>query len=287
MPAGLKLPDRNFIELQFAIIVISTSGTLGRHIVMPTPLTIWWRAALVALMMFVIARTLGIDLRVKSRHHLILLLLSGLLLGGHWLTYFWSLDLSTVAIAMLTLYAHPAITTILEPLLLKVPFSKMDLVMGISVFIGIYILIPEMSLDNKYTLAILLGLVSAFLYSLRNISVRKLAQSYSSISLMFYQCLTIGFVMLPVFLSDASQAAVYQWEALLILGLVTTGIGHTLFVRAFRSFSAAAATLMGSMLPVYGIIWGYFILGEVPSQKTLIGGAIILAVVLIKARKKR
>ena len=267
MTARLKLPDRNFIELQLAIIVISTSGTLGRHIVMPTPLTIWWRAALVAIMMLVLSRALQIDLRIKSRHDFILLFLSGILLGGHWLTYFWSLDLSTVAIAMLTLYAHPAITTILEPLLLRVPFSTMDVIMGICVIIGIYILIPEMSLDNNYTLAILLGLCSAFLYSLRNISVRKLAQSYSSVSLMYYQCLTIGLVMLPIFLSEETLNASYQWEALLILGLVTTGIGHTAFVRAFKSFSAAAATLMGSMLPVYGIIWGYFLLGEVPSKK--------------------
>ena len=41
-------------------------------------------------------------------------------MGGHWITYFYALKFSNVAIGMLSLYTFPVMTALLEPFFIKV-----------------------------------------------------------------------------------------------------------------------------------------------------------------------
>jgi drug/metabolite transporter (DMT)-like permease len=80
-------------------------------------------------------------------------------MGLHWITYFYSLQLSNVAIGMLSLFTYPVMTSLLEPVFLKTQFSKMHLLLGVLVLIGIYFLAPSFDTENDYFLAILIGLL--------------------------------------------------------------------------------------------------------------------------------
>jgi drug/metabolite transporter (DMT)-like permease len=71
--------------------------------------------------------------------------------------------------------------------------------------------------------------------------------------------------------------------ALLTLALLTTAVGHTLFVMSFKNFSISTASIMSSIQPVYGILFGMFLLNEIPSENTLIGGFLILTTVTIES----
>ena len=276
---------RHIIELNIALLLISTSGVLGRYIDLAPPVTIWLRCILAAVIIGVYCWKMGITLKFNVKKNGISFLFGSVFLGIHWITYFYALQLSTVAIAMLSLFTFPVITALLEPLFFKMKLDPWQILMGIIVLIGIYFLLPNFDFNNDYTKGVLIGVVSAFFYALRNIVLKKQLVVYPPTMLMFYQLLFITFLMWPVlFMFDTSNIIV-QWDAILALAIVTTAMGHTLFVVSLKNFSASTAGIFSSIQPIYGIILAYFLLDELPSANILIGGFLILTTVGLESFK--
>ncbi|MCX7975063.1 MAG: DMT family transporter, partial [Candidatus Aminicenantes bacterium] len=73
---------------------------------------------------------------------------------------------------------------------------------------------------------------------------------------------------------------------LAFLGIICTAGAHSLFIQGMKKISASTAAIISSLEPVYGIILAYFLLKEVPSFRTLIGGIIILFSVTVITFKK-
>ncbi|MDH5607895.1 MAG: DMT family transporter, partial [Cyclobacteriaceae bacterium] len=71
-----------------------------------------------------------------------------------------------------------------------------------------------------------------------------------------------------------------NWKPLLLLGVFTTAVGHTLFVGSFRYFSITTVSLLSNLTPVFGILIGIFFLGEIPQSNILMGGALIMGTTL-------
>ncbi len=72
---------------------------------------------------------------------------------------------------------------------------------------------------------------------------------------------------------------------MIALALVTTAIGHTLFLYSLRNFSTITASIISSTQPIYGIIGGMIFLQEFPTKNTYIGGSIIIFTVVIETLK--
>ncbi len=166
--------------LTIATIFISTSGALGKFIAMPPPVIVWWRSALAAFFLLLFCFYKKIDLNIHRRTHFWTFVLSALFMGAHWITYFYALKLSNVAIGMLSLFTFPVITAILEPLFSKVKFDVVHVFLGLLVLLGIYLLIPNFSLESKQLAGVLLGLISAVCYSLRTLILKKHIGAYNS-----------------------------------------------------------------------------------------------------------
>ncbi len=273
---------RNILELNLAMLLISTSGALGRYIDMPVPVIIGFRALLAGLLLFVFCKWKGISFQTGSKDRPTIIL-SGVLMGLHWITYFYALKLSNVAIGMLSIFTYPVITALLEPLLLKTKFQKVHLLLGILVLIGIYFLVPDLDFSNSYTKAVALGIISAICYSLRNLIMKTKVGNYNGSILMWYQLVVVSLCLLPFLFFMDSSGIKDQWLPTLTLALLTTAIGHTLFLASFKRFSITTASIISSVQPVYGIIIGILFLGEIPVLSTIIGGVLILASVVIES----
>lgn len=74
-----------------------------------------------------------------------------------------------------------------------------------------------------------------------------------------------------------------QYPYIILLGLVTTAIGHSMFIGSFRYFSVSTASIIGSAQPVFGIVIALLFLNEKPEMNTYLGGALILATVVIES----
>ncbi|MBQ4821620.1 DMT family transporter [Aquimarina sp. MMG016] len=273
---------RNILELNLAMLFISTSGALGRYIDMPVPVIIGFRAIMACILLFIYCKWKCISFSASSKDRPTIIL-SGVLMGLHWITYFYSLKLSNVAIGMLSIFTYPVITALLEPILLKTKFQKVHILLAFLVLIGIYFLVPDLDFSNSYTKAVILGIISALCYSLRNIIMKTKVGNYNGSILMWYQLVVISICLLPFLFIMDSSGITEQWLPTLTLALLTTAIGHTMFLGSFKRFSITTASIISSVQPVYGIIIGVIFLGEIPVFSTIIGGALILTSVVIES----
>ena len=71
---------------------------------------------------------------------------------------------------------------------------------------------------------------------------------------------------------------------ILVLGLVCTALAHTLFIAGLRDVSAHTASVIAALEPVYGIALAVLLLGEIPSVRTLAGGALIVGAAFVATR---
>ncbi|MFV8224462.1 DMT family transporter [Christiangramia aquimixticola] len=273
----------NLLQLNIAVLLISTSGVLGRYISLHPVTTIFYRCLLAVAVFYIYCKWKGISLKVENKKDLLKLILGGILMGAHWVTYFFSLKYSSVAIALLSLFTYPVITALLEPILFKIRFNKIHLGLSILVLFGIYFLSPPMDFGDKTFIAVILGLVSAVFYALRNLLMKNEVGRYNGSALMFYQILVIGILLSPSIFFSEIREVLDQWKPLLTLAVLTTCIGHTMFLISFKNFSITAASIMSSIQPVYGIVLGFLFLNEIPSLQTIIGGSLIISAVLIES----
>lgn len=273
---------QNLLELNVSIIFISTSGALGRYIELPVPVTICSRSLIGGLLVFLFCKWKRFDFNIHTGDKKTIWL-SGLLLGLHWITYFYALKLSNVAIGMISIFTFPVITALLEPIILKTKFQWIHLALGALVIVGILFLVPTFDFQDDYLIAILLGIVSAVFYSLRNIITKSQVNKYNGSILMFYQLLAITVFLSPsYFFFESFNFSSYIFE-LILLAVLATAIGQTLFLYSFKNFTVTSASIISSLQPVYGIIIGMIFLKEYPASGTIVGGLIILFSVIMES----
>lgn len=273
---------QHLLELNFAVIFISTSGALGRYIDMPVPVIVALRSVIAGVLIFLFCKWNGLDLKIQKGDKRVLLA-SGILLGLHWITFFYSLKFSNVAIGMISLFTFPVITTFLEPLILKTRFQLIHLLLALLVVVGIIFIVPSFDFEHSYFKAILLGIISAVFYSLRNLITKPKVTKYQGSVLMFYQLAVVSLMLAPSYLlMDMGNFNTHLSE-IILLSLLTTAIGHTWFIYSFKNFSVTTASIISSLQPVYGIIIGMIFLSEYPATRTIIGGVLILASVFMES----
>ncbi|WP_445957009.1 DMT family transporter [Yeosuana sp.] len=277
----------HLFELLVGTIFISTSGVLGKYIDLPIPVIIWYRSALGALFLYLFCRYKKFDIKINSKKDFFTVLLSSLFLGVHWISYFYALKLSNVALGMLSLFTFPVITALLEPLFIKSKLNVIHVVLGLIVLIGIYILAPEFDFENSHVKGVLLGLFSAICYALRNLILKQHIGQYSGTALMMYQISILSILLLPfMFTMDISNITT-QFPYVIALALITTAIGHSMFIHSLRYFTVSTASIINSLQPIFGIIMAYFFLKEIPNLNTFIGGSLILTTVIIESVRSR
>ena len=205
----------------------------------------------------------------------------------HWVTYFYALKLSNVALGVLSLYTFPIIIALLEPLFLKVKFDPIYILLGLMVLIGLFILTPEFNIDSTQVKGILFGVFSAFCYAVRILILKQHVAKYNGTMLMFYQTVIITILLLPtLFFMDISGLE-SQFPYLLLLAFLTTAIGHSLMLYSLKFFSASTASIISSLQPIFGIILAFFFLQEIPIIRTFWGGSLILLTVVIESVRSK
>ena len=274
---------RNILIINFAMLCLSTSGPLGRYINLSPPLTIWCRAVLALLFLGFFCFWKKHSFRFNIKKHGLTLFLSGFLMTIHWVTYFFALRWSNVAIGMLSLFTYPIITALLEPVFLKTKFQITHLFFGGMILLGIYFLAPSFDINNTMTQGLLMGLVSALSYSARNLIMKTKIDNFNGSMLMFYQLTVTVILLFPALFFYNNENVISQMPYLVFLGLITTAIGHTLFLNSFQHFTVSTASIMSSIQPIFGIILAMIFLNEIPSWRSAIGGGLILLTVVLES----
>lgn len=274
---------KNIAELNLSVLLISSAAVLVRYIPLDPILLSFLRGAIAFVLLGTFIFYKKTSFKISNNKDRRRLFLSSIFFALHWVTYFYALQVSSVAIGILSLFTFPVITTFIEPIYFNTKFNKRHLILAVIVLIGLYIMAPEIEFSNNSTKGILAGVLSAIFFSLRNITMKSNSDKYDSSLLMFYQFLFIAIVFLPfLFINNTVEMTSYI-PSILCFGIFTTAIGHTLFVNSLKNFNVSTASIIASSQPVYGILMGMLFLNEIPNTNTIIGGAIILSTVFIES----
>ena len=278
---------KNLSFLVLATLFVSTSGVLGKYISLPAEVIILCRAGFAAVFIYGFCRIKKINLKIKSTKDFLSFVLSGSFLAIHWVTYFYALKLSNVALGMLSLFTFPVMTALLEPLFTKQRLNGIHVLLSFLVLVGVYILVPDFSLENDEAKGVLLGIFSALCYALRNLTTKKHVTAYNGSMIMLHQLIIVTVLLLPVLFLSNTDNFVGELPLLLLIALLTTAIGHTMLVNSLKHFSVSTASIISSIQPIFGIIIAFLFVNEIPSFNTYIGGSLILLTVVIESVRSR
>ena len=217
------------------------------------------------------------NLKLKTSKDYVIALGLGLLMAAHWVSYFAAMQYSSVSVGMIALFTFPVIAVLLEPFFEGIRLVWQDLVSAMVVFIGIFLIVPETSLDNDITLGILIGVGSAFLYALRNLYHRKYFSHYSGAHAMAYQTLVIFLCLLFFVSEELFQASNQTYLSLLVLGTLLTALPHALIAASLKHLRVKTFSLVACMQPFYGVVLAILILDESPTWQTYVGGVLVIS----------
>jgi len=274
-----------FLLFNLAMLCISTSGVLGKQLLLSPFLSIWFRCFFAILFLGIFCLMKSYSFRLKNGQGLVMIFLSGVLMTAHWVTYFFALKHTSVAISMIAIFTYPVMTTLLEPLFFKTKLQIRSVVLSCIILVGVFYLLPDFDIAKGDTKGLLFALISALFYSFRNLILKREIVSYNGSVLMFYQALIAVTILSPMlyFFMPSYDLIMGDLPYLLALGLITTAVGHTMFLNSFEYFKISTVSIMSSLQPVFGIVLAMLFLYEFPNWRSLIGGALIIVCVLLES----
>lgn len=280
----MNTQHKNLIAIHLAVLLFGVSGVFGKLLALPPMMIVLGRVFFAALFLLVLLFYLQKAIRLKQLKDYGILALLGLILALHWVTFFQSIQLSTVAVGLLTFSTFPVFATFLEPLFFKEPLKRSSIILAIITFFGVALVIPQFELGNQTTQGALWGIASGLTFAILSIMNRKYVQNYSSLVIAFYQsswAMVVLLPFLPAFLSNTTHVIQGKDILLLVLlGVVFTALAHALFIRGLSSVKAQTAGIIASLEPVYGMLFALILVNEIPTLRVLAGGAIILGATL-------
>ena len=270
----------NLIQLNVAVLMWGLTAMFAKGIPWPTPAIVCGRSLVAAVAVLALVMVSRGSLRMRRPGHYGVMVVLGVLMGAHWLMYFQALKVSSAAVAILSLHTYPVVTALIEPFVFRERLRGADVLLAAGVFGGVLIMTPQLSLSNAVTRGIVLGIGSGLCFMVRNLITRKYVKPYASSTLMFWQVLVIGVLLLPMLFTGSVAYTPRSLGLLVLLGVVFTAIPQVLHTASFKHLSGKTVGILATLLPFYGAFWGYVFYHEVPAGRTVIGGLIILACVL-------
>jgi drug/metabolite transporter (DMT)-like permease len=269
------------VELHIGIVFMSAAVVFAKTIQWHATVIIFWRMVVAAAVLSVFIYSTGKAVTLRSKKDTYTMVLLGMCLAGHWALYFLATQVSTVAIALISVNTHALLTSLLEPWYVKESHAPLDVIAACIALIGIAIMIDDWSLTGSSLLGIILGLTSALCMAVRNILSRSQVRAYSGTVVMWYQLLFGAVLLSPfVFMFPVTPTG-NEVAQLLLLATIVTAFAHTLALGSMKNLSAKTAGMSYLLVPVYGVIIAAVAIQELPTPRVCIGGAIVLSTLTV------
>lgn len=283
----MNIKNKSLMNIHLSVFLFGLSGLFGKLLSLPSIIIVLGRVFFSSIFLLIIIFYLKKDMKLKQKRHGFYLVIMGSILAIHWSTFFMSIQVSTVAIGLLTFSTFPVFVTFLEPYFFKEKIKLPDVVIAIITFLGVVLVIPKFELGNNLTQGVILGVVSGFTYAILSMLNRKYVKEYSSSIIAFYEQFVATIVLIPFLFLQEYTFNIREIILIIILGIVFTGISHLLFIDGLRNTKTQTAGIISSLEPVYGIIFAALLLKEIPTLREILGGMIILGTVFYSTVKSK
>ncbi|WP_298313037.1 DMT family transporter [uncultured Aquimarina sp.] len=296
---------QNYLHFHFIVFVWGFTAILGELISIDALPLVWYRMLMASGFIYIYVYIRKVSLNISTKL-LVTLCIAGAIIALHWITFFAAIKASNVSITLAVLSTGAFFTSILEPIFYKRKLIWYEVVFGLMVICGLYIIF---NVEGDYYLGIIYAICSAFLSSVFSLINGKIAQQYTPSMISFYELLSgVGFVTIYLigisFLgneNDGFSVAFFQlstsdWVYLIILASFCTAYAFIGSVQVMKYLSPYTVMLTINLEPVYGIVLAYLIFGDSEKMNPgfYYGALIILGTVVlngifknIKKRKRQ
>jgi drug/metabolite transporter (DMT)-like permease len=286
--------NRNLVILHATVFIWGFTGILGALISITAVQMVWYRVLIATLTLFLYFTLSKTSIRVSPKQFL-QFFLTGSIVALHWILFFHAIKVSTVSVTLVCLSSFTLFTAILEPVIKRQRILVADIVIGLIIILGIYMIFK---FESRYTLGIVFGLSAALAGSIFSIINSTLVQKAEAKIIGFYEMAGAFFWITLYRLFDHSlmtetfHLAGSDWLYLILLGTICTALAYVAGVSVMRTLSAFRVALITNLEPVYGIILAFIFFGN-KEKMTLgfyVGAVLILGAVFLypiyKRRKK-
>lgn len=266
------------LTLNIAIMLWGFSGVFGKWVEVDAFNLTFWRMfiALIPLLLLYFIRNKGtfefnISLCIKN-------FISAILLAGHWISFFIVIKLSTIGLGIIFSTAFVFIVAFTEPLIFRSNYNfktlLASLIGGGGLIVALFSNIFEATLEVW-----IYGLATAICLAALSLFNRKYLIKEDTLNCMTAQFLYGSLILLPlgfIGITDFFSLSADSIGKLLILGILTTAIGHTIYFWSLRHITATKASMLTLLEPVYGILFGLLFFSEIPDTPMVIGSTIVI-----------
>jgi drug/metabolite transporter (DMT)-like permease len=276
---------KNYLLLHLIVFIWGFTAILGALITIDAVPLVFFRMALAVVFIFVYF------LITKKRFYIdrqgvFKFLITGIIIALHWIFFFKAIKVSNVSVALVTMSTGAFFTSLIEPVFFKRKIKALEIILGLIVIGGLYIIF---NFESQYKLGIIYALISSFLGSLFAVLNGLFIKRYNANSISLYQLLfgTL-FVTVYLFLNNSFSVSFFSlqnldWIYLFILSSICTAYAFIASVKVMEYLSPYTVMLTINLEPVYAIILALLIFGdkEKMNPEFYLGAGIVLGVVLI------
>jgi len=277
---------KNILQLHFIVFIFGFTSVLGALIsISALPLTIY-RMGIASLFLALFIFFYDINKFKLKKPIVIKILICGVIIALHWITFFYAIKISNVSITVSMMSSAAFLTSLIEPLFFKKKFLLYELILGVLSLFGVFIIFNA---ELKYIDGLIVALISSILVSVFTLLNSRIVINNSSITISFYE-LFVGFLFSLLYyylFFDESlilkKTNNQDFMLLVILGIVCTSYAFTKSVDLIKYLKPFTIMMIINMEPVYAILISLLIFGESEylSINFYIGFVIILIGVII------
>ena len=279
---------KSYLMLITSMLIFGTIGIFRRFIPLSSGMLAFSRgllgSAFLALFMRLSRRHSDEKLGLKT---LLLLVLTGALIGFNWIFLFEAYNYTSVSTATMCYYMQPTIVILLSPLFLHERLTRRRLLCAAAAVAGM-ILVSGITggaeAGARNLTVVFFGLGAAALYAAVVILNKKIAldDAYRRTAI---QLTGAAVTLLPYLLLTEDFSAIHLTAAsialVLFVGAVHTGFAYALYFGSMKRLKAQSIAVLGYIDPVFALLLSAAVLHESLSPIALIGAALIIGSALI------
>lgn len=276
--------SKDYFKLHFIVFLWGFSAILGKLITGPVIELVGYRSVLASAGMAAVIYFSRTSFKV-SRADLYRLLGIGAIVSVHWISFFGSARVANVSVCLVGFATNSLWTAIIEPWSKKERVKKYELLLGLMVIFGLYIIF---SFDFQYKLGLLLAVLAGLTSAVFSVLNARMVRRISASTITFYEMVGVAIFTALVFLLFGDAPLPYTPSAtdflyIAILAGACSVYAYTVGVELMRRISVFMIQLTLNLEPLYGIVMAVIIFGEEEKMNAnfYVGTLIILAAVVL------
>ncbi len=273
-----------YVMLHILVIIYGFTPILGKLISIDALPLVWWRLIISTIVLLGYFRYKRFKIELASKT-IILIILTGFIVGLHWVSFYQSIKVSNINTAMCGFATMTFFTALLEPLFFNRRISVLEVLLGLSTLLGLLVIAYNTEVKMVGIWYGIFAAITAALFVNINVKFARKHHPYNITIFEFvgaFICVSIVSLLFNIssWLIPDQPMDIF-W--LLILAILCTVFPFIEATKIGKHINPFTMVLVNNLEPVYGIILAFLIFNksEIMNLRFYIGASINIAGVLI------